>query len=117
MVHFVAFFQTAQNGNGVFHTWFTHIYLLEPTFECRVFFHMLAKFIKRGGANHAQFTTRQHGLNHVAGVHCAFCTASTYQRVHFIDEGNDIALRVNNFFQHGFQTFFKLAAVFRTSNH
>ena len=117
MVHFIAFFQAAQNGNGVFHTGFTNIDLLKTALESCIFFNMLTKLIECGGANHAQFTTSQHRLNHVARVHCAFCTASTHQRMHFIDESNDIALSVGDFFEYRLQSLFKLAAVFRTSNH
>ena len=117
MVHFIAFFQAAQNGNGVFHTGFANIDLLKTALKRCIFFNMLTKLIECGGANHAQFATRQHRLNHVAGVHCAFSTASSHQRMHFIDESNDIALCVGDFFEYSFQALFKLAAVFRTSNH
>ena len=81
MVNFVTLFEATQNSDGVFNTWLADIHLLESTFKGRIFFDVLTIFIKSSCANHAQLTSGQHGLNHVAGVHGTFSATCTHNGV------------------------------------
>ena len=60
-----------------------------------------------------QFAARQRRLQQVRGVHGAVRLARADQRVHLVDEQNDLAVRTGNFVQYGFQTLFEFAAIFR----
>ena len=48
---------------------------------------------ERGGADRAQFTARERGLQDVRGVHGTIAAARTHQRVDLVDEEHDAALR------------------------
>ena len=117
VMHFVLFLQAAQDGDGVFDVRLAHENDLEAAFERGVFLDVLAIFVERGGADGAQLAARQRRLQHVRGVHRAFGRARADQRVQLVDEENDFALRVFDFFQDGLQAVFKLAAIFRAGQH
>ena len=61
-----------------------------------------------------QFTACQRRFQHIAGVHRAFALTSADHGVQLIDKQNDAAFGFAHIFQNGFQTFFKLTAVFGT---
>jgi hypothetical protein len=65
MMHFVPFFQSAKNGDGIFDRGLADVDRLEAAFERRIFFNVLALFIERGGADGTQFSAREGGLQHV----------------------------------------------------
>ena len=117
MVRLVTLLQAAQNRDRVFHVRFAHVHNLESPFERRILLNVLAVFVERGGANGAQFSAGQGGLEHVAGVNGALGRARPDKRVQFVDEQNDLAVGFVNFFEHGLQAIFKLAAVFCAGQH
>ena len=51
VVHFVLFFEPAEDGNGVFHRGLTDEYLLEASLEGRVLLDVLAVLVQGGGAD------------------------------------------------------------------
>src|SRR5207302_6307958 len=57
------------------------------------------------------------GLEHVGGVDGAFCGTGSDQGVEFVDEEDDLALRVFDFFQDGLQAVFELAAILGAGEH
>ena len=63
-----------------------------------------------------QLAARQSGLQKVGRVHRAIGFASANQRVHFINEQDDLAFGRLYFIEHAFQTLFKFAAIFGASN-
>ncbi len=75
---------------------------------------MLAIFIQRGRPDAVQLTARQSGLQKIGRIHRALACTGTDQRVHFVDEQNNLAVGSRHIMQHGFQAFFKLAAKFGT---
>ena len=83
----------------------------------RIFLDVLAILVQRGRADGAQFAASQRRLQHVGGVHRAFGRAGADQRVQFVDEQNDLALRLLNLLQHRLQTVFELAAILRAGQH
>src|ERR1700693_1805149 len=116
VMHFIAFFQAAQNGDGVRHGRLTDINRLEVTFQRGIFFDVLAIFVQRGCADCAQLSTRQGGLEHVGGVHGAFRSAGADQGVQLVDKKNYLAVGFSDFFQHGFQAVFEFATIFGACN-
>ncbi len=117
VMHFILFFQPAQNRNRVFHVRLAHENDLEAAFERRIFLDVLAIFVERGGADGAQLSASQRRLQHVRGVDRAFGGARADQCVQLVDEEDDLSLRVFDFFQHGLQPIFKFAAIFRAREH
>ena len=111
-MHLVAFLQTSQDADGVFGCRLLHHHGLEAALQGCVFFYVLAVFVQGGGADHAEFATGEHGLEHVAGVQRTFCRACAHDRVELVYEGDDLTVGVLNFLQHGLQPLFKLAAIF-----
>ena len=116
VMHFVAFLQAAQDGDGVFHGGLADEDRLEAALERGIFFDVLAIFVERGRADGAQFAARERGLEHVGGVHRAFGRARADQSVQLVDEENDLAVGFGDFFQHGFQAVFEFAAIFRAGH-
>ena len=93
VMHFVALFQAAQNGDGVFDIGLADENDLEAAFEGGIFLDVFAVFVERGGADGTQLAASQRGLEHVGGVDCAFGGSGADQGVQFVDEENDLALR------------------------
>ena len=110
MVNFVFFLQPAQDGNGGFHRGLVHQDLLEAAFQGGVLFNVLAVFVQGGGTHAMQLATRQRGLEHVAGIHGAFCLAGAHHGVQLVDKDDGLAFILGQFIEHGFQALFKLAA-------
>ena len=98
--------------DGVFDARLFDQHRLEAPFQGRIFFHVLAVFIDGRRADHVQFAARQHGFEHVAGVHGAFGRAGADHGVHFINEQDDFAGGVGNLLQDRLQALFEFAAVF-----
>ena len=72
---------------------------------------MLAVLVQCRCANAVQFATRQHRLQHVGGIHCAFRGPSTDQRMQFVNKEDNRALGTRHFFQDRLQAFLKLTAI------
>ncbi len=87
VVGFVAVFEAAQDGDGVFDAGFADEDLLEAAFEGGVFFDVFAELIEGGGTDAAEFAAGEHGFEEVAGVHGAFGPSLRLDDVvDFIDE-------------------------------
>ncbi len=116
MMHLVALFETAQDGDGVFDRGLIDQHLLEAAFERRVFFDVFAVFIEGGGAHAVQLAARQRGLQHVARIHGAFRLAGAHHGVQFVDEQDHLAFLFRQIVENRFQALLELAAKFRTGN-
>ena len=97
VVHFVAFFQSAQNRDGVFDRRLVDQHRLEAALQRGIFLDIFLVFVERGGADGTQFAARQSRLQHVRGVHRPFRRARTNQGVQFVDEQNDLPFGLGNF--------------------
>ena len=85
---------------------------LEAPLERGVLLDMLAIFVERGRADDVQLAARQRRLEQVAGVHRAFALAGADQRVHLVDEQDDVAGRLLDLVDHALQPLLELAAIF-----
>ena len=117
VMHFVLFLQPAEDGDGVFDIRLAHEHDLKAAFERGVFFDVLAIFIERGSADGAQLSAGKRGFQHIRGVDRAFGGAGADQGVQLVDEEDDLALRIFDFFQDGFQAVFEFAAILRAREH
>ena len=91
-MHFVALFQSAQDGNGVFHGGLVDQYLLETALEGWILLDVLAMFIEGGGTDAPQFAPGQHWFEQVAGIHGAAGRSGTHHGVNFVDEEHDASI-------------------------
>ena len=85
---------------------------LEAPGQGRVLLHMLAIFVERGGADAMQLAAGERGLQQVGRIHGAIGLAGANQRMHLVDEEDDLAVRGFDLRQHGFQPLLELAAIF-----
>ena len=116
MVQFVFFLQTTQDGYRVLDARLVDIDRLEAPLERRILLDIFLVFVERSSADHVQLAARQRRLQEVRGVHAAFAGARTNQRVHLVDEQDDLAFGALDLVEHRFEPFLELAAIFRTRN-
>ena len=117
VVDLVALLEPAQDRDRVLDRRLAHEHLLEPPLERGVLLDVLAVLVERGRTDHAQLAARQHRLDHVAGVDRAFRAARADDRVQLVDEGDDLALGVDDLLEHGLEPVLELAAVLRAGDH
>ena len=116
MVLLVLFLQTAQNRDRVFHRRLIDEHRLEAAGKCRVLLDMLPVFVERSRADAVQFATRQCRLQQVRRIHGSIRLAGADQRVHLVDEQDDVAIGGSDFGKHGLQPLLELAAIFGAGN-
>ena len=117
MVHLIALLEPTQDADGVFNRRRVDNDRLEPAFQRRVFFDVLAILVERGGTDAAQLAARQRRLEHVARVHGALGSTGADQGVQLVDEQDDLAVRRGDFAQHGLEAVLELAAVLAPRHH
>ena len=117
MVHFVAFFQTPKNGNGILHAGLANHDGLEAAFQSRVLFNVFTVFIQRRGPNAAEFAAGELGLQQVSGVHGPFALPCTHDGMKFVDEKDDFTFAARHFFEEGLEALFELTTKLGTGHH
>src|ERR1700692_2675006 len=117
MMNFVALFQAAKNGDGVFNVGLADENNLEAAFERGIFLDVFTVFVERGRANGAQFAASERRLEHIRGVDCAFSGSCTHQSVEFVDKENDLSRGIFDFFPDSLEAVFKFAAIFCSGEH
>ena len=116
MVQFVLLLQAAQDRDRVLDRRLADEDRLEAPRERRVLLDVLAVLVERGRADAVQFAARERRLQEVGGVHRAVGLAGADQRVHLVDEQDDVAVRGLNFVEDGLQPLLELAAIFRAGD-
>ena len=116
VMQLVLFFQAAQDGDGVLHRGLGHEHRLEAPCEGRVLLHVLAVLVERGGADAMERAAGERGLEQVGGVHGAVRLAGADQRMHLVDEQDDLAVGGLDLAEHGLQPLLELAAIFRAGD-
>ena len=91
VMDFVFLLQAAQDRDRVLDRRLADEDRLEAPRQRRVLFDMLAVFVERGGADAVQFAARQRRLQQVGRIHRAFGLAGADERVHLVDEEDDLA--------------------------
>ena len=90
---------------------------LEAPLERRVLLDIFAIFVERRRADAVQLAARQRRLQQIAGVHRAFGLAGADERVHLVDEQDDVARGLPHLVEHALQPLLELAAIFRAGDH
>ena len=116
VVLFVLRADTAQDEDGVLRGRIIDFDGLEAAFKGGVLLDVLAELGERGGADALDFAAGKGWLEDVGSVHRAFGGAGADDRVHLIDEQDDI-LGPLDFVHDALDALFKLTAVLRTSDH
>ncbi len=98
------------NGRGI------HFDRLKATGQGRVLFDMLSVFGKCSGSDTLEFSTAQGGLENIRGIHRAFGCSGPHNRVHFVDE-NDNVLGLLEFVHDGFDPLLELTAILCSRYH
>ena len=105
--------QALHDFDGVGHRGFVDIDFLEAAHQRAVFFEILAVFLVGGGADAAQRSLRQSGLQQVGRVHrAAGCRAGADHGVDLVDEENRVLVLLD-LLHHLFQALLEIAAVAR----
>ena len=114
----VLLLDTAQNCNCVLNRRLTDEYLLEAPLKCCIFLDVLAVFIKGRCTDHAQLTSGEHWLKHVARIHRAFPAGTSADHgVKFVNESDDLAVTALNLIEHGLESLLELTAILRPGYH
>ncbi len=116
MVHFIAFLETTEDGDGVFLARFVHQHLLEAALQRGILLDVLAILVEGSSTDAVQLAARQSRLEHVAGVHGTFRLAGTDHGVQFVDEQDDPAFLLAQFVEDCLQAFLELAAELGTGD-
>ena len=116
-MHFVAFFEAPQDGDGVFHRGLGHHDGLKAPFQGRVLLDILAVLVEGGGAHAVQFPPGQRRFDHIGGVDGPFRGPRAHQGVHLIDEHNDLAFGLGDLLEHRFQPVLELPPELGSGNH
>ena len=114
MVVLVTLLQSSQDRDRTCRIRFINHNGLESTFQSFILFEILLIFIECSSTDASQFATSQCRFQDVGGIHCAFAFTCTYKCMNFIDEKDDVTIRLGDFVYDWFQTFLKLAFILGT---
>ena len=117
VVDLIAFLESTQDRDGVFHTRLTDHDGLEAALQSGVLLDVFAILIERGGTDGVEFAAGELGLEEIRGIHRALGRASSDDGVEFVDEKNDLTFAGGDFFKKGFEAIFELSAKFRPGDH
>ena len=91
----VVFLDTLEQLHGVLHRRLVDRHRLESALQCAVLLDVLAVFIKRGRADHLEFSAGERRLEHVRGVHRALGIPSGADKVvYLVYEQHYVACRL-----------------------
>src|SRR5690606_15417957 len=113
VMHLVPILQTTQDANGIFDARLIDEHGLEAPFKRGVLLDVLAVLVERGRANRAQFPSRQHRLEHIAGIDRAFRRARANNGMQLVQKQDDASVAVGDFLQHRLQPLLELAPKLR----
>ena len=113
VVRLVALLQPAQDRDRVGDRRLADEDRLEAPLERGVLLDVLAVLVERRRADGAQLAAREHRLEQVRSVDCAFGRAGADDRVQLVDEEDDLAGRVLDLGEDGLEPLLELAAVLR----
>ena len=98
MVDFVAFLESAEDGDRILDAWLIDHHRLEPAFEGGILFNVFPIFVQRGRADRAEFAARELGFEKIRGIHRPLGGTRTDDGVEFVNKENDLAFARCDFF-------------------
>ena len=117
VVDLVSLLQAAEDRDRVLHRRRLHEDRLEPSFERCILLDVLAVLVEGGGSHQPELSSSEHRLQHVPGVHRSLGSAGADDRMHLVDEGDDLATGIRDLLQDGLEPFLELTAVLRAGDH
>src|SRR5690606_36457835 len=111
VVQLVLLLEPTQDRDRVLDARFIDVDRLEAPLQRGVFLDVLLILVERRGANAVQLAAGECGLQQVAGVHRAFGGAGADQRVHLVDEQDDVAVGALHLVEHGLEPLLELTAI------
>ena len=111
VVQLVLLLEAAQDRDRVLDRRLADEDRLEAPGERRVLLDILAVFVERRRADAVEFAAGERRLQQVGGVHRPVRLAGADQRVHLVDEEDDLAFRRLNLVEDGLQPLLELAAI------
>ncbi len=113
MVRLVLLLQAAQDRDRVHDRRLADEDGLEAALEGGVLLDVLSVLVERRRADGAQLAAREHRLQHLGRVDGALGRTGADDRVHLVDEEDDLALGVLDLGENGLEALLELAAVLR----
>ncbi|OQA09625.1 MAG: hypothetical protein BWY65_01028 [Firmicutes bacterium ADurb.Bin373] len=92
VVHFIFFFQAAQDGYAILYVGLSHVDRLKTAFQSGVFFYMFAVLVQGSCPHAAQFTPRQRRLEHIGRVNGPFRRPGAHQGMKLINKKDNFSL-------------------------
>mmetsp|Transcript_77294 Transcript_77294/g.128897 ORF Transcript_77294/g.128897 Transcript_77294/m.128897 type:complete len:270 (+) Transcript_77294:2729-3538(+) len=115
MMTFILVLQTRQDLDGLLHAGLWHHCRLKPTLQCGILLDVLAVLREGRGAEYLILPTGQAGLHDVGGVDGPFRSPGAHQRVHLVDDEDDVVLLLH-LVQHLLQSLFELSTELGSSD-
>jgi hypothetical protein len=109
MMHFIPFLESTKNGYGVLDAWFLRKNRLESSLQGLVGLDVLAILIQCGGSDRPKFAPRKRRFQQVGGIGRSFGCPCSHKGMQLVDKQYDLALRSDDFVDHGLQSFLELA--------
>ncbi|GBC78646.1 hypothetical protein HRbin08_02142 [bacterium HR08] len=114
VMHLVPLLQSAQDRDRVLDRGFADQDGLEAAFERGVLLDVLAIFVEGRRPDAPELAAREHRLQEIARIHGRSLGApGSHDRVQFVNEEDDLALRLLDLAEHGLQALLEFAPVFR----
>ena len=113
VVQLVLVLDPAQDADRVLDAGLVDEDRLEAPLQRGVLLDIFLVFIERGRADAMQLAAAERGLEQIARIHAALARARADQRVHFVDEQDDLPFGALHLVEHGLEPFLELAAVLR----
>ena len=116
MVRLIAIAQSFQDQERLLRGRLPHRDRLEPPFQRRVLFDVLAVLVQRGRADDLQLPACQRGFENIGGVHRALRGAGADQGVQLVNKQDDVP-GLDDLVDGVFDSFLKVAAVLGAGDH
>jgi len=116
VVQFVFVLDPAQDADRVLDAGLVDEDRLEAPLQRGVLLDIFLVFVERGRADAMQLAAAERGLEQIARIHAALARAGADQRVHFVDEQDDLPFGTLHLVEHRLEPLLELAAVLRAGD-
>jgi len=111
VVQLVFFLEPAQDADRVLHARLVDINGLETPLQRGILLDIFLVFVERGCTDTVQLSAAQRRLEQVRGVHRSLAGARPDQRVHLVNEQDNLPVRALDLVEHGLEPFLEFAAI------
>ena len=97
--------------DGFFFGWFLDLNRLESSLKSSVLFDVLSELVLSRRTDALEFSASEGRLHDVRSINCAFCCAGSDKGMKLVDEEDDLAVRLANFFHNLLHALFEFASI------